>query len=316
MHARRPWSVLVYLACGALNAQVVSIPDFPRNPAELSPQQQQDIRRVAGAATAVLVTGAQVDVAVYGYADDDLGGRNPEFRFSTERARAAEAVLRAMVAEEIGRAALPPESIEGMATSSIGLGTLRPVFPRPASEQEGRANRRVEFALRVNAAPLGPPAQPVFGRCLQVLSTVSEPGPRWRMSCVCHKLLQEGPYVGDNHYDYRAKSQLPASAAWPGLTPQQWTADLGNFVRHLRQDIVSSAQGVLNQEFARRLVVLDDAVGRNIDNFHSQPASDSASESASGLLDRAFDYDIQSRMADPNHTYSCYAGYSRARHDQ
>lgn len=311
MHARRLWTVLVALACGAVNAQVVTIADFPRSPAELSPEQQQDLRRVARAVTAVLVTGAQVEVGVYGYADDQ-GGRNAEFRSSTERARAAEAVLRGMVAEEIGRASLPPEGIEGMATSSIGLGTLRPVFSFPANEREGRANRRVEFALRVNAAPLGPPARPVLGRCLQVVSTVSEPGPRWRMSCVCHKLLQEGPYVDDNHYDFRAKSRLPGSAGWAGLTTQQWTVDLGNFARHLRQDIVTAAQGVLNQEFARRLVVLDDAVGRNIDNFHSQPAS----ETASGLLDRAFDYDIQSRMADPNHTYSCYAGYSRARHDQ
>lgn len=312
MHARRLWTVLVTLACGAVNAQVVTIPDFPRSPAQLSSQQQQDIRRVARAATAVLVTGAQVDVAVYGYADEDQGGRNQEFRFSTERARAAESVLRGMLVDEIGRASLPPERIEAVATSSMGLGTLRPLFAPPANEDEARANRRVEFALRVNAAPPGPPARPVLGRCLQVISTVSEPGPRWRMNCVCHKLLQEGPYVGDNHYDYRAKSQLPGSAGWPGLTPQQWTVDLGNFVHHLREDIVTSAQGVLNQDFARRLVVLDDAVGRNIDNFHSQPAS----ESASGLLDRAFDYDIQSRMADPNHTYSCYAGYSRARHDQ
>ncbi|HEX9173643.1 MAG TPA: hypothetical protein VF861_13365 [Telluria sp.] len=312
MNVRRLWTVLILLACGAVHAQVVSIADFPRSPVELTAQQQQDIRRVARAATAVLITGAQVDVAVYGYADYDQGGRDQELRFSTERARAAEAVLRGMLADEIGRASLPPERIEGATSSSMGLGTLRPMFARPANEQEGRANRRVEFALRVNAAPPGPPAGPVLGRCLQVISTVSEPGPRWRMNCVCHKLLQEGPYVGDNYYDYRAKSQLPGSAVWPGLTSQQWTVDLGNFVRHLRQDIVTAAQGVLNQDFARRLVVLDDAVGRDIDNFHSQPVS----ESASGLLDRAFDYDIQSRMADPNHTYSCYAGYSRARHDQ
>lgn len=26
--------------------------------------------------------------------------------------------------------------------------------------------------------------------------------------------------------------------------------------------------------------------------------------------------DIQARMADPNHVYSCYAGYSRATHDR
>lgn len=312
MNARRLWSSPILLACGVVNAQMMTIPDYPPYGTGLSPQQEQEIRRVAKVVTGVLAAGAQVDVAVYGYADFDQGGRDNELRVSSDRARAAEAALRAMVADEIGRAGLPPHHIDSVATVSLGLGTLRPLFSSPASGQERRANARVDFAWRVNAIPPAPPAQPVLERCLRVLGTVSEPGPRWRMSCVCNKLLQQGPQVGDTYFDYRAKSQLPGSAGWPALTAQQWNLALGNFVRHLRQDIQAAGQSTLNQDFARRLVVLDDAVGRNIDSFHWQPVG----ASAPGLLDRAIDNDIKNRMGDPNHTYSCYAGYSRARHDQ
>lgn len=312
MNARRLWTNLILLACGVANAQVITVSDYPRPATSLSPEQQQDMRRVARAVTGVLAPGRRVDVAVFGHADFDQGGRDTELKVSTDRARAAEAAFRTIVADEIGRAGLPAEHINSVATASIGLGTLRPVFPRPANEQERRANRRVEFAWRVNGLPPMPPAEPVFQRCLQVLGVVPEPGPRWRMSCVCNKLMQRAPHVGDNHYDYRARSRLPDTAGGSALTPQWPTVEFHNVVRHLREDILVAAQGVWHHDFARRLVVLDDALGRNIDNFHSQLLG----ESAPGLLDRAIDSDIQNRMGDPNHTYSCYAGYSRARHDQ
>jgi hypothetical protein len=60
------------------------------------------------------------------------------------------------------------------------------------------------------------------------------------------------------------------------------------------------------------VLTLDDTVGRNINDFSSQQNAGDAT----GLFHRLIIADIQARMADPNHAYSWYAGYSRATHDR
>ncbi|HEY2028873.1 MAG TPA: hypothetical protein VGH20_06660 [Myxococcales bacterium] len=303
-------ALLVFMPFHAARALTTILADYPRYGTALSPDKELALRSAARAVAGVLLTGGSVDVAIYGNADFD-NDRSKEVSVSTERARSAEATLRRMIAEE---AALVGQSgrLSAVSITSTGLGTLRPVFPRPLNEEQRRANRRIEIVWNASAGPLPAPSEPIFQRCMRVLPSVSVAGTRRRMACVCSKLQQITPAVGDTHYDYRAKLQMPGSAGWPNLTPEQWNVAVNGFVRHLRADIRSSSNNSpRDADFAAGLVALDDMVGRNIDDFSNQQVGGSAT----GLLDRALLADIQNRMSDPNHTYSCYANYSRRDHD-
>lgn len=305
-------SLITFVIPGAAHALSSTISDYPRYGTEFNAQQQQELRHAARAVAGMLFTGASVDVAIFGHADFDAGGSPVELRVSTERARSAENALRSMIAQELAAISLPPDRIRNVTITSTGIGTLRPVFPRPRSEEERRANRRVEFVWTASAGPPPPPAEPIFQRCARVIASVPGAGPKRRMSCVCNKLQQSAPPVGDTHYDFRAKQQLPGSAGFPSLTPEQWSVAMQSLTRHLRTDIRAVGQGASDADFTAGLVTLDDTVGRNIKDFQMQTNAGAAT----GLLDLALLADIRGRMADPNHTYSCYANYSRATHDQ
>lgn len=80
----------------------------------------------------------------------------------------------------------------------------------------------------------------------------------------------------------------------------------------MRQDISSAANGAPDPDFAASLRSLDDTVGRTINDIASQLKSGTTSS----VFDRLVTADILGRVADPNHVYSCYAGYSRSNHDR
>jgi hypothetical protein len=304
-------AMLAPAAVLAQSAPSITIADYPRHGTAPSPVQLDQLRRVAMGIAGTLLTGADVNVSIVGHADFDAQGRAFETEVSRERARGAEASLTALVLQEAARVGLPVARAQSVHYTAVGLGTARPVFPSPSNEDERKGNRRVEILVGVTA-PQPPVAEPLFQRCTRVLAGSAPPGPVRRMTCACDKFLVQQPRVQDSHYDFRAQSAIPGSAGLPNLTPELLDVAIRGMVRHLRQDIGSSGNGFSDQDFARNLLTLDDTVGRNINDFSSQQNAGDAT----GLFHRLIIADIQTRMADPNHVYSCYAGYSRTTHDR
>jgi hypothetical protein len=141
------------------------------------------------------------------------------------------------------------------------------------------------------------------------LAGSAPPGPVRRMTCACNKFIQQSPRVLDSVYDFRARQQLPALGS---LNPQDLATAVNSMVLHMRRDITSSNGGSSDRDFGNSLRTLDDTVGRNINDFISQQNGGAAMS----VFDQLVVEDIQARMADPNHVYSCYAGYSRRDHDK
>ncbi|TKB68494.1 MAG: hypothetical protein E8D52_05635 [Nitrospira sp.] len=291
------------------NVLFLTIDDYPRYGIKLKPAQREELRRVAKGITGALVTGADVSVSVIGHADFDAKGRDFEIDVSRKRALGAQAALEDLVKEESANVGLPVSRLQSVHYSSVGLGTAHSQFSTPATENERMANRRVDFTFLV-APPLPVASETSFARCVKALMGGAPPGPVRRMTCACNKFLQQSPHVQDSHYDFRARQQLPALA---NLSPHDLAIAVSSMVHHMRQDIRGSDEGSRSElEFSNSLRSLDDTVGRNINDFASQMNAGAATS----VFDRLVLADIQGRMSDPNHVYSCYAGYSRRNHDQ
>ena len=128
---------------------------------------------------------------------------------------------------------------------------------------------------------------------------------------MCDKLAQGT--VKDTTYDFAAGRRIPGSAGMPNLSPSDWETAIRSIVIHQRKNIdQASTDGQSDDDFRRGLLAVDDSIGLNIDNYRSQETGGAAQ----GLFDRVILTDITNRMADQNHVYSCYAGYSRLQHDQ
>src|SRR5262249_1638480 len=124
---------------------VATVSDYPRYGTALSAEQTQEIRIFARAIVGALIAGQGVSVSVYGNADFDAQGHEFEMKVSQERAESADKALHALLIEEGARAGLSPAKIQTVQTMVIANGTAKPVFARPANEDQRRANRRVEF---------------------------------------------------------------------------------------------------------------------------------------------------------------------------
>ncbi len=243
-------------------AITTTISDYPRYSTALNSSQTSELRAVATAVVGALLTGAEVSVSIYGHADFDAKGREFEIKVSTERAQAATASLTTLLKEEAAKVQLSDSRLQSIQYIVMGIGTSRPVYYKPANEEERKANRRVDFVWNVGSPP---PAMPesVFDRCNRVLTGATPSGPVRRMTCACTKFLQQSPRVQDSHYDFRSHSSIPGSAGMPKLTPEQWDAAIKMLVRHMRQDIFKSSDGFSDSEFVNNLLNLDDTVGQN-----------------------------------------------------
>jgi hypothetical protein len=302
-----PLAALLVSATAFGQGASLTIADFPRYGAELNRGQREELRLVAARIARALQAGGSVEVSVTGHADFDAKGRDFETQVSRERASGGEAALKSLVQEEGAKVGLAPARLTAVRYTSTGLGTARPVFSPAVNEEQRRANRRVEFALAATAPPPQAQESP-FQRCVRVLAGTGPAGPARRMTCACNKLLQS-PRALDSHYDFQARQQLPGLAT---LTPQQMTVAIESIVLRLRPQVASSANGADDRNFVVGLQSLDDAIGRNINDFASQENAGAATS----IFDRLVTADIRGRMGDPNHIYSCYAGYSRANHDR
>jgi hypothetical protein len=305
------FALFVMILSANANAQVVvTVSDYPRHATTLSQTQQDSVRQFARAIVGALIAGQDVNVSVHGHADFDALGRDFELKVSRERAENALNLLRQLITEE--GATLPPARLQSVQILAVGNGTLKPVFPRPKNESERKANRRVDFITTV-VAPTPPVPQSVFERCRKTIAAGAPPGPTRRMTCLCTKLEQAVPRVQDTTYDFAASRRIPGSAGFPNMTPAQWDVAIRSIAIHQRQDLKqASANAATDADFHRQLLNIDDMIGLNINNFQNTATGGKAQ----GVFDRLMLADITGRMADPNHVYSCYAGYSRVRHDQ
>ncbi len=299
-----------YVAVAVAQTGSEVIANFPRYQTTLSAEQDAQLQRFSTAVAGALSSGYVVEVSIYGHADFDAQGRDFEIGVSQERARIARQSLEVKLQQQLQLGVFSSVQLNHLhIVDTVGLGTLRPRFAAPRNEVERRANRRVEFVWVVKDSPVMPTPN-AFARCITVLQASVTTGPGRRMSCVCSKLAAG---AADTHYEFSARRDIPGSAGMPHLTTEQWHAAMSQLIHHMRRDITSFSDGSsTDPEFARALITLDDRVGLNINNF----ASAAAPDLIPGLFDRVIIADIRARMADPNHIYSCYAGYSRRHHEQ
>jgi hypothetical protein len=285
----------------------VTIADYPRygtNVAALDPRVQTDLRLFASGLVGAVLAGQSVDVTVIGHADFDAQGRAFEVGVSRERAAGAESALEAFFSQAADAALLPPDKRKLVRFSAIGVGTQRPVFAPPANEEQRKANRRVDLVFTTTPVP---PPDPLakYRECLRVLGSAGPPGPVRRMSCVCNKLLQPAPAAKDYFYDFQAARQARAGAgAMSQFTPDQMSAFYRTFMLFTRHSIAQISPAS-DADLTNGLIQLDDSIGRNLTDFLAQ------AEQGAGPFEHSVSVDIVKRMQDPNHTYSCYAGYSR-----
>ena len=301
--------LLLLTNLGAAAAQgTVTISDYPAHAtsvASLTPDKQQSFRAFALGLVGAALTGAGVDVTIIGHADFDGQGRTFEIAVSRGRATSAEQAIETFFNQAADAAALPVAARRLVRFSTVGVGTQRPVFPRPASEEERKANRRVDLVFAATAPP-PPDPRAAFETCVRVLAGAAPPGPVRRMTCVCNKLLQPPPpFVKDYVYDFQAALQARAGAGdMSQFTPAQMSALYRSFMQFVRPQIASVAGP--DADVRAGLFAIDDGIGRNLNDFITQ------AEQGAGLFERTVSVDIVKRMQDPNHVYACYAGYSRA----
>jgi hypothetical protein len=315
------WSMLLLVVLAALRAHAagnaegnVTISDYPRyaiNVTQLPPSHQEEMKRVAKALVGALIAGKDVTVIVIGHADFDAQGRAFEDKVSDERALGAASALNHFVDQEAALTMLSDELKNRLYIASVGVGTLHPVVLRPQNEEDRKANRRVEIQWEVQDHPPAPPFR--FDDCVRVLAGQSPPGPTRRMTCVCQK-LQAGSNVKSYYYRYEAHNIIPGAAGLPHLTDDQWEAARKALFGYFRHDIssINRVAGLSDAQKAEALKALDLQVGTDIYNWSTKIVA----EGAMGNLEQAVLSDIKDRMADPNHTYSCYAGYSHRDRDK
>jgi hypothetical protein len=292
---------------GLAAAQTITVSGYPAHAtsiAALTPDQQQRLRSFAVGLVGAALSGVGVDVTIIGHADFDAQGRAFEVTVSRDRATSAEQAVETFFNQAADAAALPAGSRRLVRISTVGVGTQRPVFARPVSEEQRQDNRRVELVF-VTTAP--PPQDPraKFEACVRVLAGAAPPGPARRMSCVCNKLLQQPPpFVKDYVYDFQAALLARAGAGdMSNFTPEQMSALYRAFMQFVRPQI--NSLGGSDADLRSGLAAIDDSIGRNLNDFITQ-----ASQGA-GLFERTVSVDIVKRMQDPNHIYACYAGYTR-----
>lgn len=303
---------LVLLVClaylGVAAGSSVTIADYPRygtDVAALNPTMQAEMKAFATGLVGAVLAGQSVDVMVIGHADFDVKGRKFEVDVSRERAAGAESALETFFSQAADAALLPADRRKLVRFTAIGVGTQRPVFPSPVNEEQRKANRRVELVFTTMAIP-PPDPRATFQSCVRVLANASPPGPARRMTCVCNKLLQPTPpFVRDYFYDFQAARQARTGAgAMSQFTPEQMSAFYRGFMLFMSQEIAKFSTAS-DADLTIGLVQIDDFIGRNLTDFISQ------AELGAGPFEHTVSVDIVKRMQEPNHTYSCYAGYSR-----
>jgi hypothetical protein len=306
--------LLLFLSnLGVAAAQnTIIISDYPAHAtsvASLTPDKQQSFRNFALGLVGAALTGVGVDVTIIGHADFDAQGSVFEITVSRDRATNAEQAIETFFSEAADAAALPVDARRLVRISTVGVGTQRPVFPRPESEEQRKANRRVDLTFTTTAPP-PPNPRAAFETCVRVLTGAAPPGPVRRMSCVCNKLLQQPPpFIKDYVYDFQAALQARAGAGdLSQFTPAQMSALYRAFMQFVRPQITSVAGS--DTDVRTGLFAIDDSIGRNLNDFITQ------AELGAGLFERTVSVDIVKRMQDPNHIYACYAGYSRRDSDK
>jgi hypothetical protein len=303
--------IVVLLCLTSLTAtgqNSVTFADYPRygtDVAALPPDVQIRMRAFAAGLVGAVLGGQSVDVIVIGHADFDAKGRQFEVTVSRERAAGGESALEIFFSQAADAVHLSADRRMLVRFAAIGVGTQQPVFPSPQNEEQRKGNRRVQLVFATTPVP-PPDPRATFQSCVRILSNASPPGPARRMTCVCNKLLQlPPPFVKDYVYDFQAARQARAGAgAMSQFTPEQMRAFYRGFMVFIRQQIANLSTAS-DADLMIGLVQLDDFIGRNLTDFIAQ------AELGAGPFETTVSVDIVRRMQDPNHTYSCYVGYSR-----
>lgn len=297
-------SLISFTAAAQSSFTIADYPRYATAVAALPLEDQAALRTFSIGLVGAVIAGQSVDVMVIGHADFDAKGREFELGVSRERAAGAESAAEAVFNQEADARRIPQDRRKLVRFSAIGIGTQRPVNPNPVDEEQRKANRRVEIVFTSTPVPV-PDPRATYQSCLRVLKAAA-PGPARRMTCVCNKLLQQPPpVVKDYFYDFQAARQLRAGAgAMSQFTPQQMKAFYGGFMLFMSKQIAQLSTAS-DPDLATGLIQIDDLVGRNLSDFLTQ------ADQGAGPFERTVSIDILKRMQEPNHTYSCFAGYSR-----
>lgn len=306
------WLLAALSVCGTARAEnPVIIDNYPQHGTEPDAVQTERLRGFARAIAGALVSGQQIDVTVAGHADNDALGDAFEMKISLDRANSGEGTVRRLVREQLGAMQADVSLADTVNMSVMGLGNSQPIHSPAVNDAQRRANRRVQFFWSSNPLPRpSPTAQ--LARCPQVLASSTPPGPVRRMTCVCN-VLSGNPRALDYAWNYPALQRARTGAP---LDFRTWTPEfIHNIAREgtwrLRSNITKLGAGASDADFANALILQDEHIGASIASFFNVTV---AHASAPDIIEKIVAADIGMRMLDPNHIYSCYAGYSRAAH--
>lgn len=290
----------------------IILDNFPRHAtstSSLRPDQIATLKLLANAVVGALLANHRAEVLVEGFADLDANGRDFEQQVSMERARNGRDALLAEIRQLAGQLGVNADQMAALSIQTAAFGSQRRVVAQPRNEDERRLNRRIHVTVTGTPIP-GITTTQALDRAVQALPLVRRPGPHRRLSCLLGKLRD--PAAMDGYFDFDALKQMPGSAGWPALSPDQFAVLLRATTRHCRGDLVAIARNAPDQAtMAAGIEQLDDNIGRNIANFEAQLVGDSAT----GRLMRTFNASIGHLQLDALSILSCYAGYARIRHD-
>ena len=171
----------------------------------------------------------------------------------------------------------------------------------------------LDAMFRRAPVPPPPPARrsdaDLLTRAERALPAMRDAGPRRRVGCML--ALLKDPTVLDGYPDFRGMTRtLPPPKEWKTVDPVVLASAIGGNMRHVMRQLRSVVPPARDDaELARSLEAIDDDIGRNLQDFWSQTAWDSAQ----GTVMRTFNATIGAWELSPRHVLSCYAWYARRR---
>lgn len=139
--------------------QPIVIDDYPRYATAIPPSHLALIQPLITTIIETLKSGGTIRVTIVGHADFDAKGREFETQVSMERATVGRDTLLAMLVPQAAPAGFSRDKVLAALNLTLDAkGTTQPRQPRPASEDQRKQNRRVEFFWEATQPP--PPSPP------------------------------------------------------------------------------------------------------------------------------------------------------------
>jgi hypothetical protein len=302
------------MAADRMTVTFSGYPTHATEPSALPPDLFLGLQTFATAVTGALIfppfASRAIGILVEGHADRDPQGAQFESKISLDRAINCRTLLQSQINQQAALMFMDGNQLKRLSFSVAAWGATKPVIVNPVSEEERKANRRVDVTYILGEAQAPTDHADSARRALALIQNERENGPIRRLKCTLVK-IRDMPDVIDGYPDFDAAHRLPGTGGFPNWTPDQWPVAIKSMMVHVAPQVTSVMKNVGADQQRAGLLAIDDNVGRNIFNWTSQLNAGAAT----GLFDSAVVAFMQNLMTNNRAILSCYAGYSRAHHN-